>query len=86
MKGKPLSGDQKSIKVGRMARGFNRISYVGVLSASSALPRQKRTAISIPKPRAPLNITEKIMDLGIIMAAFSISSANHMNTSVSNPH
>lgn len=38
-------------------------------------PRQKRVAMSIPKPRLPFNITEKIMAFGITTAAFSISSA-----------
>ena len=38
-------------------------------------PMQKRIAIKIPKPKLPLMSIAVIMDLGIIKAAFSISSA-----------
>lgn len=48
---------------------------VGVESALSRLPRQKRTAISMPRPRKPFMITDAHMLRGIMIAAFSISSA-----------
>ena len=54
------------------------ITYVGVFKALSTLPRQKRTAISMAKPRTPFKSTEAIIDRGIMMAASSISSAARM--------
>lgn len=48
---------------------------VGVVSALSRLPRQKRTAISMPRPRKPFIITDAHMLRGMMIAAFSISSA-----------
>lgn len=43
-------------------------------SASSGLPMQKMTAISIPKPREPLMMMLRMMDRGTSTAALAISS------------
>lgn len=51
---------------------------VGVASASSRLPKQKRTPISMPRPSKPFMTTDAHMLRGMMIAAFSISSAVHM--------
>lgn len=51
---------------------------VGVESASSRLPKQKRTPISMPRPSKPFMTTDAHMLRGMMIAAFSISSAVHM--------
>lgn len=48
---------------------------VGEARASVSSPRQKSVATRIPKPRRPLRSTEASIDLGMIVDAFSISSA-----------
>ena len=40
-----------------------------------ASPIQNKTAVSMPKPRQPLSSTAANKDLGMTIAAFSISSA-----------
>ena len=47
---------------------------VGELRTASTLPRPKRVAISMPKPRHPFTMMLVTIERGTVIAAFSISS------------